>query len=228
MSKIDWHAYLDGSLSPEQTQEAEQILRGSPEARRRLENLKTFISEVRRQGLTQEVPLARLHRSIPSSRRFAWPRLVGPAFAAAAVIGFTYYLANRDPDPIEVRADGPGLTKAEGISMASFSQGASWIKEKNGIVTKPISLVSAQLVGCERTPQGGCYCVKVDGQIVHLSFNKRLTSSESLVPKDIDGKQFLVGKSMTCFSACGVMWTCSGGTDEARWKVAQEAAAQLL
>lgn len=227
MSKIEWQAYLDGSLSASEMREAEQVLKDDPLSRARVENLKAFVAEIKRQGLTQEVPLARLHKSIPSTRRFAWPRLLAPALATAAVIGVVYVVATRESDPGIIVVQDQSIP--EGTAVASYQEASNWIQQANGIVTKPVQLASVQIVGAERTKTGGCYCVQApDGQIVHLAFSKGSKPTPDLKPKMVDGHQFLASSKSVVFDACGVMWICHGGNEELRWAVAREAAKQLL
>lgn len=217
MSRIDWHAYLDGTLEPELRTEADQVLASDPDAQRRLENLKSFVAEIRRQGMTQEVPLARLHRSIPSSRpRFSWPRILIPSMAgvAALVIGLTVY--NRPP-----------ASALESLAVQDYDKAAEWMFEGNGIPTKRVHLASAQLVGSERMPKAGCYCVKVNGELIHLAYSTDFNSAPPMKAETIDGKSYTVGANMVCFKACGLLWMTHGGTEANRWKVAKEAAAQL-
>lgn len=222
MSKIDWQSYLDGSLSPELREEAERVLANDPSERTRLENMKSFVSEIRRQGLMQEVPLAKLHRCIPAKSRYVWPRLVAPALAATVILVVSGVLYFRPASPAIVRE-----APAEGISVSDFATAATWMRERNGIETRPILLTSAKLVGSERSDHGGCYCVRCDQEIVHLGYIAKMNPDKSLKLVTEDGRQFLVGDNMVCFQACGVYWIAHGGSDQVRWRVAKEAAAQL-
>jgi hypothetical protein len=219
MSNIDWHAYLDDTLDSQQRAEADRVLALDPQARRRLENMKSFVAEIRRQGLTQEVPLSKLHRGIPSSKpRFSWPRVLMPSLAGVAAIAIGLTLFNR-PGP-----NAP--VQVETYAVQDYQLAAEWMRKGNGIETKPVRL-AANLVAAERLPHAGCYCVKVDGKIVHLAFHADPQSVSNLELTKVDGREYMVGGDMVCFKACGLIWMTHGATEEIRWKIAKEAAAQL-
>lgn len=89
--RIDWQAYMDGSLTDSERVAAEQLLLSDPKARRELEGLENFVSTIRNVGISEEVPMERLSALLPSSKgqsRKAWiPRLAwGATFAAAAAV----------------------------------------------------------------------------------------------------------------------------------------------
>lgn len=220
MSNIDWQAYLDGSLSPELREEAERILASDPQARKRLENLKAFVAEIRKQGLTQEVPLARLHKSIPSNRRpFSWPRVAIPSLAGVAAVAFALFMYGRSGSLPE------GATAV--IAVTDYSKATEWMSRGTGIDLRPLRLTSAQLLSAEHQRDNGCYCVKMGDNVVHLAFSKDKSAIKSMKKMTKDGRTYLEGPDCVAFEACGLLWMTHGGSNDCRWKVASEAAAQL-
>ncbi len=100
--KIDWQAYLDGSLTESEQRAADQLLLSDPQARRELEGLENFVSTIRNVGLSEEVPLTRLAAYLPQtgSRKSWLPRLSWAmglaATAIAAILIVPQMLANPD------------------------------------------------------------------------------------------------------------------------------------
>lgn len=89
--KIDWQAYLDGSLNESERAAADQLLLSDSSARRELDGLQNFVSTIRNVGQAEEIPLARLTALLPEAKKKsspAWFRQVGwlAGAAAAAVI----------------------------------------------------------------------------------------------------------------------------------------------
>lgn len=89
--RIDWQAYMDGSLRDSERVAAEQMLLSDPKARRELEGLENFVSTIRNVGISEDVPMERLSALLPSSKEQAkrsWiPRLAfGATMAAAAAM----------------------------------------------------------------------------------------------------------------------------------------------
>jgi len=220
MSKINWQAYLDGSLSAELREEAERILASDPHQRAQLENLKQFVAEIRRQGLTQEVPLARLHKSIPSHRRpFSWPRVAIPSLVGVAAVAFALFMFNSN----EVGADGLAVRTVEDYSVAT-----QWMKQGTGLPLRPLSLTTARIVGAEYGKHTGCYCMKMpNGEFIHLSFTDDKEAMKQMKRVTVDGRTYLEGKDCIGFEACGLLWMTHGASDDCRRRLAAEAAAQL-
>ena len=89
--RIDWQAYMDGSLDQNSRDVAERELAENPSARQELQNLKLFVSTVRNAALAEPVSIERLEALMPRSRPEPSARRVSLSnwalgFAAAAVL----------------------------------------------------------------------------------------------------------------------------------------------
>lgn len=96
---IDWQAYLDQSMSPEDRAVADQLLATDPRARAELEGLRAFIKVLREAGRRELVPATRVGDILESPQpNRKLPFLVGKlAFAGlAAALLVNYVLL--DPD----------------------------------------------------------------------------------------------------------------------------------
>lgn len=217
MSNVNWHAYLDHSLSTEERDVAEQILAQSPEARARLENLRAFIATVRESSLSEDVPLGALQaqlRSVkpkPSFFRSAWKPTLA-ACTAVALFATIYF--NR---PV-----------SEGhIAVQSFDEASRWMQEANGLILPKIQLAGAQLVGSERTKDSGCFCMMIDGKMIHLKYSKDLKCRTGMERCVLEGCDFLKKPGCAAFEKDGVVWMVEGEDEALIWTVARAASKDI-
>lgn len=111
--RIDWQAYMDGSLSDSERVVAEQMLLSDPKARRELEGLENFVSTIRNVGISEDVPMERLNALLPAYKKQAkrsWiPRLAFGATMAAAAAMAAILIAPRilGPERNELETSNP-------------------------------------------------------------------------------------------------------------------------
>lgn len=213
MSKVDWHAYLDGSLSVAERAEAERILQADSEARLRLENLKSFLAHVAAEGQAEEVPTAKLQAMIPKSASRAPFGLLRPAMVAVFCLVLLGALLWRP------RTQAPASPRIEAIAATDPVVAERWILERTGLDAPMPSLASGKLVASERTATAGCYCLMLKGHMVHLAFTGDMKATQGMEPKD----GFLVGNGMVAFKAKGLLWLVHGDEEKDVWSVAKDA-----
>lgn len=98
--KVDWQAYLDGSLSVEDRAAADQMLASDPDSRAELDGLRSFVDQIRVQGRAEVVPTitaAELLNRPKINRTSPLARLA----VAAACLALAFFLINNvllDPD----------------------------------------------------------------------------------------------------------------------------------
>jgi hypothetical protein len=118
MSKIDWQAYRDGSLSQEDVDFAETQLLTDPTARRELDGLSKFVGAVKASGKSMDIPLSRLEKLIPGPKERSPNRWVWGALAAAALIPVAFLLRPTSEDS----AGEFGLTTKDPVAAAQWLQ----------------------------------------------------------------------------------------------------------
>jgi hypothetical protein len=96
--RIDWQAYLDGSLPPDLAREAERLLREDPRVRRELQALKGFIGQVRSSALSEFVPAGRFESLMPRRRKpnRAFRKSVF-SLVPLAVLAGAWHVTGQDP-----------------------------------------------------------------------------------------------------------------------------------
>jgi hypothetical protein len=194
VNNINWHAYLDGSLSDAAREVANKLLADDPVARTNLENLKGFIAQIRESGLMEEVPLHRLQSQLqtvqPKHKLLSWSWKPLLAAAACAAIAFAIFRPN------------PATNNH--ILTSNFNEASSWVKETTGIGYPNLKLAGATLVASERAKNSGCFCMKMGQKMVHLRFSKDSTATKGFEKCIVDGCDFLKRPGCAAFQ-------CSGG-----------------
>lgn len=215
MSKIDWHAYLDGSMTPSERAEAERALLEDATARIQLENLRAFLAQIAAEGQAEEVPSARLQAMLKASTATkppfrTWRPVMVAAFATVVVVAF-------------LARPAPPLPEFEKISVTDRVVAEGWIQERTGIVASIPALASGVLVGTERTDDEGCFCFMVNGHLVHLVVSQKAGFPKGLRLKD----GFTVSEAGVGFRTRGLIWFVHGEVEKDVWLVAREARAKM-
>lgn len=114
MKKIDWQAYLDGSLNAEERHQAEELLKSDPVAQKELDGLKEFCQIIKEQGLSEAVPTDRLANHLSTMVKdnrapwFARPAVLVPtAVAACALTAIALF----SPPPVTQRPEQVATTQ---------------------------------------------------------------------------------------------------------------------
>jgi|GEM_PF-5064157 len=159
MTQIDWQAYLDGSLTPEERTRAEQILAESEDARREVDGLKSFLSTLREAALNERVPMDRLEALIPAATKPRWNwRLAGVGLAAAATIAL-FLLIPRGPNVHD-----------DLIETSDPVVAANWVQPLMPFKVPPIRLGGDRpLVLLHHTRTSCCFDFRVKGSIYHVN-----------------------------------------------------------
>ncbi len=229
MNRVDWQAYLDGSLSGTDREAAESMLAEDPGARAELEGLKAFRTAIRL-AASEEAPIGALEGALqrtvfgasetkaPRTRRiWAWPVA---AAAAAAILFFLFR--------------GPTISSGEigSLATADAVAAARWAKDRVGIASPAVSLAGMgrlELVHCGRG--WACFDYVVDGQRFHLYVTPAKGDWAGCEEREVGGRRYYVGDDVG-WTAGTLAFRVKGGTEELRLRIAEQAAneidAQLL
>lgn len=108
--KIDWQAYMDGSMGGEERLRAEDALQNDPKAQCELDGLKYFVQTVKVQALQEDIPYDRLAALIPQPvvkpKVQWWSRFEFAGLAASLVLAVVFIapsLMNRVVSEIETK-----------------------------------------------------------------------------------------------------------------------------
>ena len=197
--RIDWQAYLDGSLDAEARVQAERELRENPAAQRELEGLRSFVSCVRNACLCEEVPFDRLNALVPQSDklkprvRAVWPRWAF-GLAAAAVLAFAFF-----------RFTGQGPTALpDALTTSDPVVAARWATSRLSMPIPAIDLGSdAPLFYAHGYGGRCCFDYKVAGDTYHVNIERRSNRAAT------DGRQVQLATGINAFMKRGVKWTQS-------------------
>jgi hypothetical protein len=132
--RIDWQAYLDGTLGKEELAIAEQALKTDPCARRELDALKKFILLVGNSARSEMVPTRRFEFLIPRPapnhvfRKFLF------ALVPVAVFAGAWYQTSRDT----ARLDQTPVTEI--VHMRDPQQASTWATEQLGTGVPVVTL----------------------------------------------------------------------------------------
>jgi|CXWL01.1.fsa_nt_gi hypothetical protein len=192
--------------------DVDALLKNDPEAVRQLAEVDEFLATIRREGLKEEVPLSKLQAMIPKPEKpkltlSIWrPMLV----AAAAVAAIVFLRIDRRP-------------AYETIQAVSIPTAATWIEERNGIHIDPLPEGIGKLVASERTAESGCFCIEIDGKVVHLGFTNNASMESGFSRSSIKNDRLLTNGNMVAFRSQGLFWIVSGSSSKLNWKVAERA-----
>ena len=204
---VNWQEYLDGSLGPEEMEMARALLAQDAGARKSLEHLKAFRKEVRRACLSEPVPLKRLEESMRGlrSRTRASGRMWTWAIAAAAAIAVAFFTARREPRQVEL------------ANLTSFESAGRWLRDDTAAEIPTMRFENARLVMAERGPDWGCYCMVMEGRLVHVRIGEEAILPGSGVVRG--GRRFVVADHVS-WRKGSLTFRVYGGTEELRWKIA--------
>jgi hypothetical protein len=183
MKRIDWQAYLDGSIEPGERREAERLLREDPQAQRELDGLKSFVSAVRQAGLS-EAPQA-------GGRRGRAALKVGAGLLATAAVLILAFFLTLDPMRLN-RAP-----TRETFAIESPTEAASWVVEKTGMPAPELPLGEARLIGARYGRGWACYDYQLEGNDYFLYMSRDATplqKAERVVERD--GMRYYLGQGV--------------------------------
>lgn len=169
--KIDWQAYLDGSLIQQEQLRADELLRQDPSAQAELDSLKNFREQIKKAGLGEAVPTSRLEANLrqivrenrtPWFARFSFLGPVAAAIVALAVIVNvpTNFRTVDQPSSNQVVASTLDLRLSPFVaSMAVHDpqKAAEWTASKVHYPTPVISLASLKGSELEGAECGQCW-----------------------------------------------------------------------
>ncbi|MBN9501453.1 MAG: hypothetical protein BGO01_01395 [Armatimonadetes bacterium 55-13] len=191
MSQVDWQAYLDGSLSPEDRAAADRLLDTSPDAQEQLAGLRVFIASVREAGRSEEVPLARLEALVPTIRPPWWRRGAWlTASAVAAILVLAIYL----------RPSAPNATLSDRLVTNDPVVAAQWVQSSMPFRVPTIDLgPSMPLKLIHHTDKSCCFDYLVHGKIYHVNVYEKGERRGS-------GREIKLKCGTTAYVGHGVHW----------------------
>lgn len=223
MSKMDWQAFDDGSISDEARQEAVERLKDDAAAHRELEGLKLFQKTIRQRCLEEQVPHDKLNGMLarvcgkPVRTR---PAYVLPAVAVAACALGAFFIFRPKPEPIKFDTS-PQLVA---VSTHSPAAAADWVKKQSGIKVPVITLagVSSRIEGARCGSCWMSYDYLVEGEKYTIYVKQSWHAFDKVNRSEFrEGREFYVADD-------GIGWYCHGGMSyfvvggdvDGRWKVA--------
>jgi len=191
MNGIDWQAYLDGSLSPEDRARAETALRESESARRELDGLRAFVGSVKEAALSERVPYDRLDALMPKSkpqRRWNW-RIGAVGLAAAAVL-VVAFIATRPKAYIH----------DESIETSDPVVAANWVQPMMPFKVPAIDLgEKLPLFRLHHGRDSCCFDYMAHGEVYHVNV--------LLHPRRQAGREVRLATGITAHQGRGVAWS---------------------
>lgn len=142
---MDWQAYLDGSLSPAEMRQAEELLKADARAQAQVEGLRAFRHAIKQAGQSVDVPLDRLHRLVPRTppkisflTRLAWiPPTLAVIFGGWFLFRVTTGMLHHSSDPMSLDQSPP----VAALQTSSMSQATAWIAQKTSLVPPPMAMI---------------------------------------------------------------------------------------
>jgi hypothetical protein len=195
--RIDWQAYLDGSLTESERAAAEHELQTNPYALRELQGLERFISSVKSHALAENVPIRRLEAMMPKAEsRPALRRLqlVGwtAGLAAAATIAAAILLNSGQSEVWELITDDPAVA-------------SKWASAKLDAEVPRMDLgPDAKLMYVHEGAEKCCFDYRVGGEVYHVNLGRR--------PNELNlrGRAIKLATGETAFVDGGIRWTQAG------------------
>lgn len=218
VNNINWHAYLDGSMSLDERSMADQVLASDPIAKAHLSNLKAFVAQIQEVGLAEEIPLTKLRTQLSALKprprfQLSW-KVAMPVAASLAFVAF-FQLG---------RPAGDAPIVSGHINVTNFGQASIWMKEANGVEFPKVELAGAHIIASERTSDTGCFCMEIDGKSVCLRFSKKPDATKDFKKCFVDGCEFLEKPGFAAFKCeGGILWMVHAQDQKLAWAVARKA-----
>lgn len=187
---IDWQAYLDGSLSPEEKARADAALQESEAARRELDGLRSFVASVKEASLSERVPFDRLEAMIPAAKRTWNWRWAGAGLAAAAVLTIAFFAANR-PKSFVTR---------DIIETTDPVVAANWVQPMMPFKVPAIDLgPNRPLFRLHHGTDSCCFDYMVNSEVYHVNVLAHARKRA--------GREVKLSTGVTAYQGRGVGWT---------------------
>ncbi len=224
MSKMDWQAFDDGTISEDARREAVERLKDDAVAHRELEGLKLFQKTIRKRCLEEQVPHAKLNGMLAGvcgrakpERRLPGFLLPATAVAALAIGAFAFW---PKAEPIKFDTS-PQLTA---VTTHNPVDAANWVKKQSGLNVPVISLagVPGRFEGARCGSCWVSYDYLIDGTKYTIYAKQSWHAFEKVKRSEFrNGREFYIGDD-------GIGWYCHGGMSyfvvggdpDGRWKVA--------
>lgn len=229
MNKINWQAYLDGSLSPEEMKAADQALATQPEARAELEDIQALTAAIKSAAMAEAIPHAKLNAMIKTVVRqnqtpwFARPAVLLPFAAlavamASAIVLFNPVEQNQNSGYVNVQNVAANqiidLRKSpfQGSELTSDPhEAAHFAAEKLNRKVPLITLASLPGAGIDEVECGSCwlaYKFHYKGQ-EYTIYGRQESQTFSSQPR-VDSEACSTSKSFYQLKD-GIGWECAGG-----------------
>ncbi len=239
--KTDWQAYLDGSLEGDQLAHAEQNLNDDPNARAELDGLKSFIGQLKNQGLSEPVPLDRLKANLNQTvraNRTPWharPVFWVPAMAAAlGILALTFNnpirsINSYQPLPVAAQEVELRLSEFQAATTIHDPQAAArWANEKTKKPAPVVTFASLPGTTFDGAECGFCwiaYKISYKGdQYTVYGRQERDRYTDELPSSSCDGGTLFHFKGGVGWRGKGNMsYAVKGGTSEGRLAIAESA-----
>lgn len=233
--RIDWQAFLDGSMDASERAHVEKLLKTDPAAKRELDGLVALRDTVRTAGVSVPVPLERLSaglkRIAPQPVRRPW-RFIA---AACLVVGsglVVRTMVARSIQPTESQqGEAVYAVVYNGLDASeSMNEMKRFILVNSGISNHvPLlkSVGTLKIVHCGRG--WACYDYKGLGSTVHMYVSRPTESLRNCETRSVEGGEISILESIkaTSFDLGGLRYTFSGCGETNCSKVAQLAMAEL-
>ena len=243
MQKIDWQAYLDGSLTPEEYEIAEQQLQSDPAAQRSVAGLREFRDSIKSASLADPVPTDRLQRGLSDMVKanktpwFSRPSVLVPtAVAACVVTGIAIFSTPTSPASTGAPtvamngATAPDLLLSDyqaGMAVDSPEEAAEFV---SGLLYRPapvVTLANVQGANFDSAECGYCwiaYKFSYEGEKYTLFGRKQDTRFGKMFSEQLAGKTVYYFEDSIGWRCAGDMdYVLKGGTFEGRQTIAAEA-----
>lgn len=227
--KVDWQAYLDKSLSREETDRAERLLKTDPLARSELDALVSFQAALRSAGMCEPVPIASLESSLSAivNQR---PVVKGWRLAVAAcvaIVAIVFAMSRIGSVPRVV--DAP-TSPEMALETTDLHRAYEWAYANSGVDAPVLALADTarfNFVHCGK--DWVCYDYEYLGKTIHVYvFKSNTRPSGCTTVKREEGDLFIANNGATAaFLTMGLTYRFSGGTKEECVRLAEVAMKEL-
>jgi hypothetical protein len=225
LKRIDWQAYLDGSMFDQDRQDADRLLAESERARSELNGLMALRDTVRDAALSAPVPedqLAAMLTKAVAKPRFSIRRVIYAVAPVAAAAAIAWYLLIFDP----MRLDRSPTRQI--YEPNNPRDAAAWVRQRRPFKVPVIDLGrDVELMVTRVGDNWACYDFLVDGQVYYLYMSpdpSPLRKAQRTAV--VDGTTFYYGR--------GVGWEKNGlgfyikrGDEQVRERMASRIAKHL-